>query len=55
MKQAALTRLGLLVVDCPAGPNMYNESETLTKFELMDGAPVRGGWTSLVGCWSAPF
>ena len=24
------------------GPNVYNESETLTKFELMDGAPVRG-------------
>jgi hypothetical protein len=24
------------------GPNMYNESETITKFELMDGAPVRG-------------
>jgi len=24
------------------GPQQYNESETLTKFELMDGAPVRG-------------
>jgi len=23
-------------------PNVYNESETLTKFEIMDGAPVRG-------------
>jgi len=23
-------------------PNTYNESETLTKFELMDGAPVKG-------------
>ncbi|KAK4689778.1 vacuolar protein sorting-associated protein 26A/B, partial [Tremellales sp. Uapishka_1] len=23
-------------------PNMYNESETITKFEIMDGAPVRG-------------
>jgi len=23
-------------------PNLYNESETLTKFEIMDGAPVRG-------------
>ncbi|KAF9030949.1 vacuolar protein sorting-associated protein 26 [Hymenopellis radicata] len=23
-------------------PNQYNESETLTKFEIMDGAPVRG-------------
>jgi len=25
-----------------SGPNLYNESETITKFELMDGAPVRG-------------
>mmetsp|Transcript_7369 Transcript_7369/g.18602 ORF Transcript_7369/g.18602 Transcript_7369/m.18602 type:complete len:299 (-) Transcript_7369:110-1006(-) len=25
-----------------AGPTLYNESETLTKFEIMDGAPVRG-------------
>jgi hypothetical protein len=25
-----------------SGPNLYNESETLTKFEIMDGAPVRG-------------
>jgi vacuolar protein sorting-associated protein 26 len=24
------------------GPNLYNESETITKFEIMDGAPVRG-------------
>jgi len=24
------------------GPNLYNENETLTKFEIMDGAPVRG-------------
>ena len=23
-------------------PNVLNESETLTKFEIMDGAPVRG-------------
>lgn len=23
-------------------PNLYNESETVTKFEIMDGAPVRG-------------
>src|SRR4051812_48270614 len=26
-----------------AAPNMYNESETITKFEIMDGSPVRGG------------
>ncbi|CAD6566599.1 MAG: hypothetical protein TREMPRED_002813 [Tremellales sp. Tagirdzhanova-0007] len=25
-----------------AAPNLYNESETITKFEIMDGAPVRG-------------
>jgi vacuolar protein sorting-associated protein 26 len=25
-----------------SGPNLYNENETLTKFEIMDGAPVRG-------------
>eukprot|EP01092_Planopodium_desertum_P005382 TRINITY_DN2250_c0_g1_i3.p1 TRINITY_DN2250_c0_g1~~TRINITY_DN2250_c0_g1_i3.p1 ORF type:complete len:272 (-),score=48.09 TRINITY_DN2250_c0_g1_i3:35-745(-) len=25
-----------------SGPSLYNESETLTKFEIMDGAPVRG-------------
>ena len=24
------------------GPNLYNESETMTKFEIMDGAPVKG-------------
>jgi len=24
------------------GPNTFNETETLTKFELMDGAPVKG-------------
>jgi vacuolar protein sorting-associated protein 26 len=27
-----------------AVPNQYNESETITKFEIMDGAPVRGGF-----------
>jgi vacuolar protein sorting-associated protein 26 len=25
-----------------SGPNTYIETETLAKFELMDGAPVRG-------------
>jgi len=25
-----------------SGANLYNESETVTKFEVMDGAPVRG-------------
>jgi vacuolar protein sorting-associated protein 26 len=28
-------------------PNQYNEGETITKFEIMDGAPVRG---ALVSC-----
>ena len=27
-------------------PNQYNESETITKFEIMDGAPVRGKFLS---------
>ena len=25
-----------------SGPQQYNESETITKYEVMDGAPVRG-------------
>jgi len=25
-----------------SGPNMYNENENVSKFEIMDGAPVRG-------------
>jgi len=25
-----------------SGPNLYNESETVTKYEIMDGAPVKG-------------
>jgi len=25
-----------------SGSNTYNESETLAKYEIMDGAPVRG-------------
>jgi len=24
------------------GPNVYNESETITKYEVMDGSPVKG-------------
>lgn len=30
------------ISDLSAAPNQYNESETITKFEIMDGAPVRG-------------
>ena len=29
-------------------PNQYNESETITKFEIMDGAPVRGTISSFL-------
>ncbi len=25
-----------------SGPNTYNESENISKYEIMDGAPVRG-------------
>jgi vacuolar protein sorting-associated protein 26 len=25
-----------------SGPNMYAETETIAKYEIMDGAPVRG-------------
>ena len=28
-----------------AGPNSYNESETIAKYEIMDGAPVRGNFS----------
>ena len=27
---------------CPPASNVYHETDTLTKFEVMDGAPVRG-------------
>jgi vacuolar protein sorting-associated protein 26 len=27
-----------------AAPNQYNESETLVRFEIMDGSPSRGTW-----------
>lgn len=27
-----------------SGQNMYTETETITKYEIMDGAPVRGTW-----------
>ena len=28
-----------------SGPNSYNESETIAKYEIMDGAPVRGNFS----------
>jgi vacuolar protein sorting-associated protein 26 len=30
------------------GTSQFNESETVTKFEIMDGAPVRGYFTLIV-------
>lgn len=27
------------------GPNVYHENDTIAKYEIMDGAPVRGGDT----------
>ena len=31
------------------GTNTYNESETLVKYEVMDGAPVKGeGWILVI-------
>jgi len=35
-----------------AVPNQYNESETITKFEIMDGAPVRGASPQSHPCFS---
>lgn len=29
-------------VFCSLGPNTFNENETIAKYEIMDGAPVRG-------------
>lgn len=30
------------------GPNTFNENETIAKYEIMDGAPVRGKGTTLL-------
>lgn len=37
-----------------SGPNTYVETETLAKFELMDGAPVRGIYDFKTLCYT-PF
>lgn len=29
------------------GPNTFNENETIAKYEIMDGAPVRGQYELL--------
>ena len=31
-----------------SGPNTFNENETIAKYEIMDGAPVRGQCTKLL-------
>lgn len=31
------------------GPNVYHENDTIAKYEIMDGAPVRGELSRL-GC-----
>lgn len=33
------------------GPNVYHENDTIAKYEIMDGAPVRGEKTSLGPHW----
>jgi len=30
-----------------AGQNVFNENETIAKYEIMDGAPVRGMYTCI--------
>jgi len=34
------------VVAVAAGQNVFNENETIAKYEIMDGAPVRGTYTA---------
>jgi len=33
------------------GPNCYHEDDTIAKFEIMDGAPVKGEICSSIGSW----
>ena len=30
-----------------SGPNTFNENETIAKYEIMDGAPVRGQYKTI--------
>lgn len=35
------------------GPNVYHENDTIAKYEIMDGAPVRGERSSLrLAAWT---
>jgi len=36
----------LALVAVTAGQNVFNENETIAKYEIMDGAPVRGTYTA---------
>ena len=33
------------------GPNTFNENETIAKYEIMDGAPVRGMYMNVTCRW----
>lgn len=33
------------------GPNVYHENDTIAKYEIMDGAPVRGDYEALYRLW----
>ena len=35
-------QIAIIIHSIHLGPNSYNESETIAKYEIMDGAPVRG-------------
>ena len=35
----------LLFLSFDTGPNTFNENETIAKYEIMDGAPVRGKYS----------
>ena len=37
--------LTLLFLSFDTGPNTFNENETIAKYEIMDGAPVRGKYS----------
>lgn len=38
-----------------SGPNTYNENETIAKYEIMDGAPVRGIFSLSLSCVTCLF
>lgn len=42
MHKASRFLRGFYIFFYSAGPNTYTENETIAKYEIMDGAPVRG-------------